>query len=177
MELVGRRTSGRFSIALGALTAATAAGDVAALVDLANGLDPQTAAAAGADLERLLWVRAGRTKEALVSAELLLKSGFPLVVVDLGPPPVAGGRGAAGAWLRLARAAAEQSCALLVSSPYRVSGAAAATVVEVRRARPRWRGAGAAPRLLAGLEPRLALQKLDSRPVERSAGLRLAVTG
>ncbi len=173
VELVGRRSSGRLSIVLAALAAATGADEPAALVDLANGLDPQLATAAGVVLERLLWVRPQRLKEALIGAEMLLGGGFPLVVLDLGSPPVPGGRGAEAAWLRLARAAAARDAALLVSSPYRASGTAAATVLEARPARPLWRGAGASPRLLAGLRSRLALAKLDGRPLERRAALEL----
>ncbi len=173
VELVGRRSSGRLSIVLAALAAATGADEPAALVDLANGLDPQLATAAGVVLERLLWVRPKRLKEALIGAEMLLGGGFPLVVLDLGSPPVPGGRGAEAAWLRLARAAAARDAALLVSSPYRASGTAAATVLAARPARPLWRGAGAAPRLLAGLRSRLALEKLDGRPLERLGALEL----
>lgn len=173
VELVGRRSSGRLSIVLAALAAATGADEPAALVDLANGLDPQLATAAGVVLERLLWVRPQRLKEALIGAEMLLGGGFPLVVLDLGSPPVPGGRGAEAAWLRLARAAAARDAALLVSSPYRASGTAAATVLEARPARPLWRGAGASPRLLAGLRSRFALEKLDGRPLERLEALEL----
>src|SRR6476469_8068956 len=80
VELVGRRTSGRHSLALDALAAATSAGESAGLVDLGDHLDPEAASAAGIDLERLLWVRPRRLKQALASAEMLLSTGFPLVV-------------------------------------------------------------------------------------------------
>ncbi|HKC23506.1 MAG TPA: hypothetical protein VKF32_02130 [Thermoanaerobaculia bacterium] len=84
VEVVGRRSSGRFALALAALAAATSAGESAALVDLGDHLDPQGAAAEGVELARLLWVRPQTLKEALASAELLLGAGFALVVVDLG---------------------------------------------------------------------------------------------
>src|SRR5512143_1726070 len=41
VEVVGRRSSGRFALALAALAAATQAGESAALVDLGDQLDPQ----------------------------------------------------------------------------------------------------------------------------------------
>lgn len=173
VELVGGRSSGRFSIAIAALAATTAAGEVAALVDVANHLDPQLAALAGVDLERLLWARPGHLRKALVSAEMLLDGGFPLVVLDLGQPPIPGGRGVESSWLRLARAAAAREAALLVSSPYRVSGTAAAVVMKAARAHGRWLGSGRAPRLLSGLEPRMELEKLEGRPVTGAARLRL----
>ena len=159
VELVGRRSSGRLSAVLATLAAATACGEASALVDLGDGLDPRTAHAAGIDLERLLWVRPRRVSEALRAAELLLTTGFPLVVVELGAPPLAGGRGGEAFWLRLARAARERGAALLVSAPYRVSGTAATAVLQAWKLRPHWVGNGAAPRLLMGAEGRIELQK------------------
>ena len=88
VELSGRRSSGRFSIGLAAIASATSSGEAAALVDLGGHLDPQSAEAAGADLTRLLWVRPASLKEAVASAEMLLATGFPLVVADLGLAPV-----------------------------------------------------------------------------------------
>src|SRR5450432_2469303 len=84
VEIVGRRTSGRHSLALAALASATSAGELAALVDPGDHFDPQSAEAAGVDLERVLWVRPAKLKAALASAEMLLATGFPLVVADLG---------------------------------------------------------------------------------------------
>lgn len=159
VELIGRRSSGRFSLVLTALAAATGAGEAAALVDLGDALDPQDAAAAGVELERLLWVRPRRTKEVLASAEVILGSGMPLVVIDLGMPPVPGGRGIEAAWLRLARAARAQRSALLISSPYRVSGTAARAVLEMRRPASAWAGRGASPRLLEGVAAEVELVK------------------
>lgn len=163
-EVVGGRSSGRLTLVLSVLAAATGRGDAAAFVDLGDSLVPASAVAAGCELERLLWVRPRTTKEALVSAEALLGTGIPLVVVDLGLPPVPGGRGAEAAWLRLARAARAQRVAFLVASPYRVSGTAAETVLEARSLRCHWHGRGAAPRLLAGLDTELTLVKGRRRP-------------
>ena len=116
VELIGRRSSGRFSLVLAALAAATGRGEAAALV-------------------------------------------------DLGMPPVPGGRGGEASWLRLARSAQAHRAALLISSPYRVSGTAAQAVLEARSPRARWRGRGPAPRLLRGVSARLELVK--SRGVGR----------
>ncbi len=57
VELVGPTSSGRFSLVLGALAAATRRAEPAALVDLGDGLEPRLAEAAGIELDRLLWVR------------------------------------------------------------------------------------------------------------------------
>jgi len=173
VELIGERSSGRFSTVLAAIAATTTAGEAAALVDLGDGLEPQTAAAVGIDLERLLWVRPRHLKKALVSAEMLLAGGFPLVIIDLGNPPVPGGRGVEAAWLRLARSAQSHDAVLLVSSPYRASGTAAIGVVKATRGRPHWSSNGLAPRLLLGLSSQLTLEKLRGHQGTRHDTLRL----
>jgi recA bacterial DNA recombination protein len=162
VEVTGRRSCGRFSIGISSLAAATSAGEAAALVDLGGHLDPQSAEDAGVDLSRVLWVRPSKLKEAVASAEMLLSAGFPLVVVDLGLPPVRGRYVPDAAWVRLTRAARDRRAALLLLSPYRVSGIAAGAAVAADAARPIWRGAGKSPRLLEGIASRLTLQK-DAR--------------
>jgi len=164
VEMIGARSSGRLSIVLAAIAAATAAGEAAALIDLGDGLDPEAAVALGADLRRLLWLRPGTLKQALAGAEILLGGGFPMVVLDLGNPPIRGGRGCEAGWLRLARAAQAQGAALLVASPYRVSGTAAATVLQAARGRARWQGAAGGPSwLLDGLSCQVTLEKCRGR--------------
>jgi hypothetical protein len=175
VELVGRRSSGRFSSVLSLLATATGAGEVAALVDLGDGLDPQAAVTTGIVLERLLWARPRHLRQALIGTEMLLGAGFPLVVLDLGNPPVPGGRGAEAAWLRLGRAAESQEVALLVARPYRVSGTAAEAVLEARRGHPAWYGSGPSPRLLTGLSSRLSREKLRGHSGTPSASLRLTL--
>jgi hypothetical protein len=163
VEVVGRRSCGRFSTVLQILAAFTRRGEVAALVDLGDGLDPRTAFDAGVDLSRLLWARPRHLKPALAAAELMLQTGFPLVALELGLPPVPGGRGAEASWIRLLRAAQRQRGILLVSSPYRASGTTAQAVVASHRAAAEWRGEGRSPRLLAGLSTRLELLKAAGR--------------
>lgn len=175
VELVGSRTSGRFSTLLAALAAVTGVGEAAALVDLGDCLDPGTAVSLGVDLDRLLWVRPARLKEALAAAEMLIAGGFPLVALDLGLPPVRGGRGIEAAWLRLARAARANDAALLVGSPYRVSGTAAAAVLKAGRARASWRGGGPSPWLLGGVASRIEVEKVRGRLPGQGEDFRLDV--
>jgi hypothetical protein len=157
VELVGRRSAGRFGATLQLLAAATAAGESAALVDLGDALDPQESARHGVDLARLLWVRPTQLKPALLATESLLAGGFPFVVIELGLPPVAGGRGVEAYWLRLARAARDANALAVVSAPYRVAGFAAPLVLELSAPRALWHGSGLEPRLLGGVDARLAL--------------------
>jgi hypothetical protein len=58
-EICGPASSGRTTVLLAALAAATRRGEYCALVDASDALDPQSVAAAGVDLDRLLWVRCG----------------------------------------------------------------------------------------------------------------------
>jgi len=173
VELIGDRSSGRFSILLAAIAATTSMGEAAALVDLGDGLDPRLAGAAGVVLERLLWIRPEHLKQAVIGAEMLLAGGFPLVVIDLGDPPVSGGRGVESTWLRLARAAQSHNAVLLVSSPYRASGTAATGVVKTTRGKPCWSETGFATPLLLGLSSQLRLEKLRGQSGTGSEAIRL----
>src|SRR5436853_5256299 len=56
-ELVGPRSSGRMSVLLSLLAAATARGELVALVDALDMFDAESARAAGVALDRLLWIR------------------------------------------------------------------------------------------------------------------------
>ncbi len=158
IELVGRGSCGRFACLLAALRAVTGAGEAAALVDQGSQLDPQVAAAVGIDLERLLWLRPDNANDSLAAAEILLHTGFPLVALDLGLPPVRG-RAPLAAWLRLSRTAAAHDAIVLAGVPYRSSGCAAAAVVAGGRTRGRWSGGGRGPHVLEGLRTRFVLDK------------------
>jgi recombination protein RecA len=58
-EVVGPECSGRTSFALSFLAQMTQAERVCAWIDVSDTLDPESAAATGVDLSRLLWVRCG----------------------------------------------------------------------------------------------------------------------
>ncbi len=58
-EIVGPECSGRTSLALTFVAGMTQAGKVCAWVDVSDALHPESAAAAGIDLTRLLWIRCG----------------------------------------------------------------------------------------------------------------------
>jgi len=138
-EVCGSASSGRTSILLAALAAATQRQEVCALVDVSDALNPHSAAAAGVDFERLLWVRCGKQKssspqrhsvtekkekserpveQALRVTDLLLQSvGFGLVIIDLGDTPVKLARRIPLAtWFRFQRAVEHTSTVLFVIS-------------------------------------------------------------
>ena len=56
-EIVGPRSSGRTTLALQLMAAATREGELVALIDTFDRLDVASLVAAGADLSRVLWVR------------------------------------------------------------------------------------------------------------------------
>jgi recombination protein RecA len=58
-EMAGPECSGRMSIALAFIAQITAAGKACAWIDVSDSLAPESAAAAGVLLDRLLWVRCG----------------------------------------------------------------------------------------------------------------------
>jgi len=159
VELASRRASGRFSIVMSTLAAATSIGEAAALIDLGDHFDPQIAEASGVDLRRLLWARPNTMKEAVMSAEMITATGFQLVVVDLGLHPLRGRRAPDAAWVRLARTAEAHGSAMLVSSPYPLTGTASAAVLKGIATHAKWLGKGNAPRLLEGIDSGLTLEK------------------
>lgn len=88
-EIVGTRSSGRTTVLCAMLAASTARGEVAAVIDTHDRFDPASAAAAGVDLSRVLWVRErGDAARALKGMNLVLQAGgFGLVAFDLADVP------------------------------------------------------------------------------------------
>jgi hypothetical protein len=116
-EICGPASSGRTTLLLSALVAATRRGECCAVVDAGDTLDPQSVADAGVELDRLLWVRCGENspkklpragsnpekknfgkveshsamqplEQLLRAADLLLESGgFGMIALDLGDLP------------------------------------------------------------------------------------------
>lgn len=168
VELVGRGSCGRFATLLATVRMVTDTGQPAALVDQGRQLDPRLALEIGIDLERLLWVHPNALPDSLAAAEMLVHTGFPLIALDLGLPPVRG-RAPLAAWLRLARGVAARRAAVLVGSPYHLSGCAATAVLTAGGGRGRWSGAMGDPRLLHGVDSWLEVARLrGQRPHERA---------
>jgi recombination protein RecA len=132
-EIVGPRSSGRTSLLLRLLAAATARGELVALVDALDMFDAGSAAAAGIDLNRLLWIRGHvvpnpglcrdlnqrAIEQAVKAFTLVLQAGnFGLVALDAGEaPPRAMGRLPFTTWFRLQRIVeGSQTASVLVGS-------------------------------------------------------------
>jgi hypothetical protein len=137
-ELVGARSSGRMTLLLQMMAAATSRGEIVAFVDTLDRLDVASAAAAGVDLSRLLWVRgqdiSGRAgpfgpaspteraiDRALKALNLVLQAGgFGVVAIDLADvPPVAIRQIPFNTWMRVQRVieGSDTACVLLASEP------------------------------------------------------------
>lgn len=95
-ELVGPPCSGRTTLAQSALAAITASGKAVAWVDASDALDPESAAAAGIDLSRQLWVRCGGSTSSQASsspATPAATQGAALLVEGSRIPAQSGGCG------------------------------------------------------------------------------------
>ncbi len=89
VDASGPRSSGKTSLCLHILAQATAAGEVCAVVDLHHSFHPDSAAASGVHLDRILWVRCQRNAEyTMRAADLLLHAGgFGVVLLDFADAP------------------------------------------------------------------------------------------
>jgi RecA DNA recombination protein len=85
VEATGTRSSGKTSICVHILAQATKGGEVCAIVDLHNTFHPDSAAANGVQLDRVVWVRCKCNPEYTMRAtDLLLHAGgFGVVLLDL----------------------------------------------------------------------------------------------
>jgi len=158
-EIIGPASSGRTSLLLSILAAATAREEVCALVDAEDAFDPVSAAAAGVHLPRLLWVRCSHNAEhALKAADLLIQGGgFGLVAMDLGDtPPHAARRISLTSWFRLRRGVEHTPTVLVTVARQSNARTCASLVLECARERVTWSGARGASRLLRGMRVRAA---------------------
>jgi hypothetical protein len=158
-EICGPASSGHTALLLAALSAATQREEFCALVDASDALDPQSAAAAGVQLDRLLWVRCGesspqkhsspkqkseskrndgrnaenRLEQVLRVTDLLLESGgFGLVALDLADlPPQAARRIPLATWFRFRRAVEPTATVLLTLEQQPIAGSCSSLVMKL----------------------------------------------
>jgi RecA DNA recombination protein len=191
-ELVGARSSGRTSVVLRTIAAATARGELVAFVDALDMLDVSSAAAAGVDLDRLLWIRGHvvanpgmcrdmnqRAMEQAVRAfSLALQAGnLGLVVLDVGEAPVEALRRLPfTTWLRLQKMVEGRPtmCVIVGNEPMARSSAGLTVVVEAGRARRVGEASRAAgkfsERLFEGFDLQARVVRARARQHEDSVG-------
>src|SRR5688500_14662165 len=103
-ELAGPQSSGRTTLLLQMMAAATRRGELVAVVDTLDRLDVSSVVAAGVDVERFLWIRGGdlarsistsisvvdrALERGLKALNLVLQAGgFGVVAIDLADVPL-----------------------------------------------------------------------------------------
>ena len=151
-EISGAASSGRTGVMLAALAGATRREEACALVDASDNFDPASAAAAGVDLERLLWVRCGgsngaslrkdqrrgalgRLEQVLKVTDLLLQGGgFGMVALDFGDVAAESVRLVPlTSWFRFRRAVEPTATVLLVVEREACAKTCASLVVRLQR--------------------------------------------
>jgi hypothetical protein len=178
-ELAGPRSSGRTSLMLQMLAAATGCGELVALVDALDMLDVESAAAAGVDFNRLLWIRGHvvsnpglchdtnqrALEQAIRALTLVLQAGnFGLAIFDAAEAPAdAIRRLPFTTWLRLQRMIeGGQTACLLIGSEAMARSSAGLTL---RLAMADGVGLRATDRLFEGLN--VAARVVRARVRER----------
>ena len=159
-EICGPTSSGKTSLLLATLAAATRREESCVLIDASDSFDPTSAAAAGLDFSKLLWIRCGRAwrssaaktldhrghrgsqsrkdseqnlEQVLKTTDLILQSGgFGLVVLDLaGIPDQFSRRIPLASWFRFQRVIEPAKTALLVVSESPRTQSCAAVVIKL----------------------------------------------
>jgi hypothetical protein len=152
------------------MTAATTLrGELAGWVDLPNALDPRSLRRAGVEMRSLLWARPPAVPEALHCAELLLRTGFSLVVLDLQDvPPAKLARLASPVWARLLRRSQEARGTVLALVPERVAGAFPTLGLWTERRRALFEG-----ELFEGIEAHATVVRDRAGPIGREHPFRV----
>ena len=181
-EIVGPPSSGRTSVMMATFSAVTSSGGVVALVDVADRFDPETAADAGVDLERVLWVRgpqvtwgASQTvsdlavRQGLRAFDLIVRAGgFAVVALDLADVPERSVRSLpSSTWLRLSHVhEGRDTVGLLVGTT--PMGRSAGGVSLSLRGAGEWTGTSAQSRLWSGLSVQAQLGRSLRGKADRS---------
>jgi recombination protein RecA len=179
-ELAGPHSSGRTTLLLHLLGAATRGGEITALVDTCDRLDVASASAAGLDLDRLLWIRgeAGPIERlvdrALKALNLVLQAGgFGVVVLDLADVPLRVLKSLPfTTWLRVQRIVEGSDTACLLVGPEPLARSAGGLTV-MCTGQTTW--SGATQKTLAGPTEGARLTAVASAKAVRFTGLETEV--
>ena len=158
-EVHGPPSAGRTALVLSLAARVTRSGALAGWIDPRDRFDPATAASAGTDLARLLWLR-GRAGSGRILSESAAATGtlvgaglFDLVVLDLAGIPFPEIQRLPGAtWIRLQRMIEDSPAALVLLAEAHVAHGPRGSSLALRASGPRWSGAAGPGRLLRGLQ-------------------------
>jgi hypothetical protein len=156
-EISGSPSTNRTALTVSTLVRAFDVGECCAWIDCAGTFDPESAAAAGLQLNRLLWINCkGNPEQALKATDVLLQGGgFGLMVFDVGDVPEGVlRRMPMASWFRFRLAAEKTGTALIVLTPAPQTRSCSAVCVELKRRKSVWRG-----RLLRGVASCLEIRK------------------
>jgi hypothetical protein len=199
-EICGAASSGRTTFLLAALAAATRRGEFCAVVDSGDALDPLSVAAAGVELDRLLWVRCKensprpratekktgtgksekidlrhdehRVEQLLRVTDLLLESGgFGCIALDLADlPPQTTRRIPLTTWFRFRRAVEHTATVLLAIERQSIAGSCSSLLLKLGLLKMRL------PKLEAAAN-RVSAQELEERaPTHAQLLMKLEIT-
>ncbi len=124
IEVAGGVSSGKTAVACRMAAGTTRRGELVGWVDLPDALDPRSLRRGGAELRSVLWARPRGVSEALRCTELLVRTGFALVVLDLeNASPKRLAQLGPVIWTRLLRVTRGARATVLLLTPERVAGA------------------------------------------------------
>lgn len=151
-EICGPASSGRTSVLLSVLAAATSRGEFCVVVDASDALDPESMKLAGIDLDKLLWVRCGASQpesppeknrsrnlsekpldQLLRATDMLLESGgFGMIVLDLADVTAqAARRIPLTTWFRFRRVVEHKPTILLVLEQHPIAGSCSSLLLKL----------------------------------------------
>jgi recA bacterial DNA recombination protein len=171
-EIHGPASSGRTGLALGLVARVTSGGALVAWVDPGDRFDPMSAAAASADLVRLLWLRgvgvgggARALSDAVAAAATVVGSGlFEVVVVDLASfPGYDLRRLPTTTWIRLQRMVEGTPSALILLGDAHLAQGPAGISLALQPSGPRWSGGPGPGRHLRSLGASALVGRFASR--------------
>jgi recombination protein RecA len=174
-EIAGPECSGRSALALSFLARITSQGKVSAWIDVSDAFHAESAAAAGVDLTRLLWVRCGaangkarpspqkvsrplsRIDQALRVTDLLLQAGgFSAIVLDMGSiVPEDASRVPPATWFRYRAAAEKTQAAILLLTQCPCAKSSAGLVLRMQPGDP----LRDEPTIFTGIEHRVQIAR------------------
>lgn len=168
-EIHGPASSGRTGLALALCARSTGRGALVSWMDPSDRFDPASAAEAGMDLARLLWLRGGPAASlprALSALGVVLGSGlFEAVVLDLAAVTAEDlHRLPNTSFIRLQRMIEDSPTALLLLAGAHVACGPGGVSLALTPARAEWAGAPGPGRLLRGLSGEARAGRHLSRP-------------